>query len=210
MKELIISFGLCLLISLVIGQGKFDGGIGSGNASAILENASLPIELLSFDARFLDKKNVIIEWTTNFEFNNDFYTIEKSSDAINWNTVGHQKSIGNRNEITDYHMIDHLFYNGIVYYRLIQTDHDGSYTISKIITLRKDYNTINIYPNPSTGHFNIQSPIGIYKDGLSVFDIFGKLIIYKEENVSQLDLSNFSKGVYLVKIANVTLRIFKI
>ena len=54
----------------------------------------LPIELLSFDA-IMNGKQVDINWTTATELNNDYYTIEKSKDGINFETSSIVDAAGN-------------------------------------------------------------------------------------------------------------------
>lgn len=65
--------------------------------------------------------------------------------------------------------------------------------------------SISIYPNPSTGLFNVDlddvGPIS-----LSLFSLKGQVlqtIEYQDyEDSIMLDLSNFSKGIYLLKITS--------
>ena len=64
-------------------------------------------------------------------------------------------------------------------------------------------NTINIYPNPATDILYIQGLDG--KSDISILDIKGSLV-YENLNVfaQQIDLSNFKKGIYFIKIENNT------
>jgi hypothetical protein len=54
----------------------------------------------------------------------------------------------------------------------------------------------NIYPNPTTGIIKIDAEFEI--KNIKIFDILGKLIIETAEK--EIDLSSYSKGIYLVKI----------
>lgn len=64
-------------------------------------------------------------------------------------------------------------------------------------------NIINIYPNPSQNIFNI-SWKGLANTHIKVYDLTGKLVAIKEakpnSNTYQLDLSAYSKGIYLARI----------
>lgn len=62
---------------------------------------------------------------------------------------------------------------------------------------------INIYPNPSTGFFNIEIPKDMYFD-LEVFSTNGKLLkrITDARDSYSLDLSSFHKGLYILYIRN--------
>ena len=62
----------------------------------------------------------------------------------------------------------------------------------------------NIFPNPTTGNVTVESnAIGA---DLNVYDMFGKLMIAtKVTDVrTELNLSGFAPGVYMVRIANST------
>ena len=62
-----------------------DGNAGAGCTFDFLIDGivALPIELLSFDAKEHNNE-VELKWTTTTEINNDYFTIERSSDATNW------------------------------------------------------------------------------------------------------------------------------
>ena len=62
-------------------------------------------------------------------------------------------------------------------------------------------NKIAAYPNPSTGIFNIQTQ---ENTNVEVFDALGRKIKSQKNIVetSQLDLSEFNSGIYLLKTAN--------
>ena len=61
---------------------------------------------------------------------------------------------------------------------------------------------ISVYPNPSTGILNIDFETN---DSFSVevTNIIGEIVLVKEvESNTSIDLSNFDKGTYLVKVSN--------
>ncbi|MFH2144391.1 MAG: T9SS type A sorting domain-containing protein [Bacteroidota bacterium] len=69
-------------------------------------------------------------------------------------------------------------------------------------TLLKDLmldDKINIYPNPANGNFTIEAK-GIKK--VEIFDLQGKTIFLsnKECSILNIDISKYSKGIFLVKI----------
>lgn len=53
---------------------------------------------------------------------------------------------------------------------------------------------LNTFPNPTDGVLNFDQTIS----QISVYDILGKLVLYKEENASQMDFSSLPKGVYIL------------
>lgn len=107
----------------------------------------LPIELLFFTARERDNNN-IIEWVTALEVNNDYYTVEQSTDLYTWKTISKQKGSGTVNTPTMYTAIDYNVKKQVNYYRLRQTDYNGEtrvYDITYINNKTKQKQLINIY-----------------------------------------------------------------
>ena len=112
-------------------------------------NTALPIELISFTGEQSGKDN-LLKWITATEINNNYYTIERSEDGINFNEVGSISGAGNSLQTLRYSMFDTQPYNGITYYRLIQTDFNGTFKPSEIIAVSrinddKDLKVIGIY-----------------------------------------------------------------
>lgn len=57
-----------------------------------------------------------------------------------------------------------------------------------------------VYPNPSSGIFNI----GTEKEStITVYDVLGKEIILKNNNSKTIDISHYPNGIYFVKITNI-------
>lgn len=170
----------------------------------------LPIELLSFNA----KPNVsIVEltWSTASELNNDFFTIEKTKDGVNFEVVGVIRGAGNSTSVLNYSSVDNRPYSRISYYRLKQTDYDGNFSYSELIMVSfqkaSDFN-INVYPNPNTGRAINMQIIGTSSEEVLVvvYDIMGnemfsKVIITNESDsdVHAIDPSQkLPTGIYII------------
>lgn len=83
----------------------------------------LPISLLEYDISY-SENNILVEWITTMEINNDYFTVEKSTDGVNWDKIG--IVLGNNSIINrKYNFIDKEPCSGYNYYRLSQTDFDG-------------------------------------------------------------------------------------
>lgn len=142
----------------------------------------LPISLLSFNLTNNDNR-VVINWSTATELNNDYFTIEHSTDGQYWDIVSNVSGAGTSNQIRDYELTDENPENGINYYRLKQTDFDGrfEYFAPKVINLnnsKDDSKILNITAN--------QNFIKVYFENTSesarimVVDIMGRIIYQKE------------------------------
>lgn len=96
----------------------------------------LPIELISFKGKAYPNYN-FITWVTATESNNDYFTIERSVDAVNWEIIGIVDGAGNSNQTLNYIYDDYNFTENVVnYYRLKQTDYDGNGKYSQIIYIK--------------------------------------------------------------------------
>ncbi|MDG1477179.1 MAG: T9SS type A sorting domain-containing protein [Vicingaceae bacterium] len=166
----------------------------------------LPVEMISFNA-ICNDGTPTLEWTTASEINNDYFTIERSEDAINFEVVETITGNGNSVNATNYSWIDNNPLNETAYYRLKQTDFNGDHKYHKAISI--DCNAANdvlIYPNPFQGYFTIQLPNNIvYPINLEIMDYLGRTVhrqIIKSNVVSIVTDKLFRKGTYNVRIYN--------
>ena len=119
----------------------------------------LPIELNNFNVTCYNGLPEI-KWSTLTEINNDYFTIEKSGDALNWEIVTYIQGAGNSNQQLNYSYIDDSHYNNnqTAYYRLKQTDFDSNYEYFKIAAIRcegaSDTSPV-IFPNPASNTITI-------------------------------------------------------
>jgi hypothetical protein len=138
---------------------------------------ALPIELISFEANLNANNQVDIFWSTASEQNNDFFTIERSIDGLNWEIVATVAGAGNSTNRIDYAAYDLRPLSGISYYRLKQTDYDGAFEYSNIVSV-----------------FNGNEELQLIK----VVNIMGQTV---EQNAKGLVILVFSNGETL-KIIN--------
>lgn len=84
----------------------------------------LPIELINFDVSNELNQN-ILSWETASETNNDYFTIEHSTNGFSWDLIDKIEGAGNSNSAIRYGTKHRTYPNFINYYRLTQTDYDG-------------------------------------------------------------------------------------
>ncbi len=180
--------------------------VGSINAA----QTPLPIELLDFNALVCDNE-VCLNWATATETNNDYFTVEKTTNGVSYEFVAKVNGAGNSVEFKDYSTQDKKPYSGISYYRLKQTDYNGAFTYSDIkevnFTPAFDF-AMNLFPNPSIGStINLSINADKGKDILVVvYDVTGretysKVLITEQsgENVFAIDPSGkLAAGVYII------------
>jgi hypothetical protein len=166
----------------------------------------LPIELTTFTAS-LNNKRVDVKWTTESEINNDFFTIERSTDNETYTPIGTVDGAGNSTLVHNYSFTDISPVAGISYYRLVQTDFDGhTERFSASVINNKSTGSITLYPNPATsGKIHISGEDLIVYSTITVQDITGKIIpsttTLKENGTIDLEISDaYTKkgGIFIV------------
>ncbi len=116
-------------------------------------NDALPVKLVSFDAT-PEITSVRTNWTTELEFNNNYFTVERSTDAREFTEIGRVNGAGNSTEQKNYEWTDENPLPGVTYYRLKQTDFNGEYSYSDVVPVRfNPTGTFKVYPNPA--HNNV-------------------------------------------------------
>jgi len=125
-----------------------------------LVGSALPVKLLDFAVKVNDKNTVDVSWTTATEINNDYFTIERSADGRSFEQVSVIKGAINSSIPLRYFTTDKTPLSGKSYYRLRQTDLDGKFTNSFIVTVEVNANLtqLRIYPNPAHNLVNMQLP----------------------------------------------------
>jgi autotransporter-associated beta strand protein len=184
--------------------------IGTSN----IWSSPLPIKLLSFDAK-RNGDGVNLKWSTAAEINNDFFTIEKSQDAITYSTLTTVPGSGNSSSVKNYTTTDNSPYEGTSYYRLKQTDHDGKFVYfpPKSVNFSNNKNdgriTIEkIGPNPFENSFSInficpsQSSVDIQIMNLNGVQVFNEKINFDKglNTYSFFDNKSLPKGAYFLNM----------
>jgi hypothetical protein len=99
---------------------------------------TMPVELVSFNGTAAAGQ-VKLLWTTASETNNDYFTIEKSNDGVAFEPLGYVNGAGNSNIVTEYAFYDNDPF-ALSYYKLKQTDFDGTSAYSEIIAINTQAN----------------------------------------------------------------------
>lgn len=179
--------------------------LNHGTWTIALDASPLPVELLSFTANAENNDRVRCDWITASEINNDFFTVQRSKDGIHFEDVGIVDGAGTASDLNDYFFYDMQPYSGLSYYRLMQTDFDGSYSYSVIVPVRlKSSSGVAVYPTLVTDEIQIEADsdfnFSLYTtEGKLIFDkeFFGSGTGYKTFHVSR---NGIASGVYFARI----------
>jgi hypothetical protein len=174
--------------STYTGAGYFQIGIKTvygGPTSVYLDDltiresspVNLPIELLSFYGKSHIYYNEL-RWVTISENNNDYFNIEKTRDGTYFYNISIIKGAGNSTQKLEYLFIDRDIEDGINYYVLKQTDYDGKFKYSDIISIdnRKEFSPTLIKVTNTLGQEVTGELKGVYifhySDGTTIKRIF--------------------------------------
>ena len=119
----------------ICGADVWKGTDGSVFGPLIIIGSPLSVELLDFNVE-MKRDLLLFSWITATETNNDYFSIEASSDQASWMTIGNVNGAGNSSEEITYSYEEALNGRDLIYFRIRQTDYDGRSTVSKIIVLK--------------------------------------------------------------------------
>jgi hypothetical protein len=145
---------LCLLDSSVVFSAGDDGLILLTTNGG--QGPPVPVELISFTA-ISNGKDVVLNWSTATELNNQMFEVQRRSGTEEFFTIGYQKGHGTTTEPQNYTYTDKNLESNKYLYRLKQLDYLGTFQYSKeievdvtgIITFSLSQNFPNPF-NPST------------------------------------------------------------
>jgi hypothetical protein len=185
-----------------------DGNSDYNSASflrALPVGTSLPVTVVSYDAKLNTNGTVQLTWLTASETNNSYFELQRSTDGITFTTIGKVTGAGNSTQEKRYDFIDLSPLAGTNYYKLLQYDKDGKKTdlgVRSVKVLLKE-NELTVYPNPSNGIVNVSFDINSYQK-VELVDLTGKILMTKtigrQASTISFDISDLSAGVYNIRL----------
>ena len=170
----------------------------------------VPIELSHFTSQCYNGKT-ILHWLTASEINNHYFTIERSVNGLNFEPIGTINGAGSSNEPKFYTFEDSQ-QSYTTYYRLLQTDFDGTTKVSATLSSTCDSDIeykLTIGDNTESGYIDIFHTAMINTSYLlTIIDSKGKLVYSKQyiagDNLIQQKVatSSFASGIYLVNVSS--------
>ncbi|MBT1689897.1 T9SS type A sorting domain-containing protein [Dawidia soli] len=172
-------------------------------------NMPLPVELVSFTAKAIEKR-VELQWITASEKNNDYFTIQRSKNGTNFFDIATVAAGPAGSSVQEYTYTDFDALPGKSYYRLKQTDLDGTeeYLDIKMVRIEEFYRGLTAYPNPvKGGTLSIDFGTELEDDtSVAISDLLGKVVfsstVAAGTRFYSIDLSRSPAGAYLLKTFN--------
>jgi len=156
----------------------------------------VPVELASFSAQ-LFQKDVILNWTTASEINNQGFEIEQSFDNKIFSRIGFVPSFGSTTESKSYSFKISDAPSGIQYYRLKQIDFDGTFTHFNSVEVDgpmvREFVLYQNHPNPFNPSTTISFSLPVESNvRITLFNMLG-------QQVAQLVNSDFQTGNHKIE-----------
>lgn len=163
------------------------------------------------------ERGVELSWKSYSEINHDYFRIERSFDAVNWDEIGHVKGSGQSYSTLEYSFFDSTPLIGENFYRLVSVDLFGSQEISEVVSCSfYQHQKIRIWPQiisvDEPIYINVFGlPDGIYQ--IHIYNVQGKKVgkINNFENTTrsfEVDL-NLAHGKYFISFLKDSQRINK-
>jgi Tfp pilus assembly protein PilX len=169
----------------------------------------LPVELIAYKSE-CKGESAELYWATASEVNNDYFVLQRSTDAQNFTEIARIIGHGNSNVINYYSYQDTEQKSGTVYYRLLQFDYDGASEILGVVQSNCSDNiesvaSVDVSPNPfrndlniSLNNFNTDSKV-VYE----IVDMYGRVLVSEEiigTSHKTIYLQNLKPGLYMLRV----------
>lgn len=189
---------------------------------SITGDSPLPIRLLDFQAKQLEDTQTYLTWQTASEENSSHFEVERSTDAINFETIADLEAQGFSASLQNYSSIDTRPQEGINYYRLKMVDQDNTFEYSEIVAVNFEnierLEVSKIYPNPFTTTINLElSLLSNQKYQVVLRNLQGKIVWSKEvtnkisgkQTIKLENLNHLPNATYLLEIIQNNEKIIK-
>lgn len=170
------------------------------------EISALPIELVSFTAKS-GRAGVSLNWTTASEANNAFFTVERSQDGLTYSSLAFIEGAGNSDDVNRYEYIDSQPKAGNNFYRIKQTDTDGTATYTSVINVWMDILVnmeLTLYPNPATSsEVYLRQSMPEQQGEIVLFNHQSQQVarmITDSSGTTSIDISGLPSGIYFLKV----------
>ncbi|MBL7984824.1 MAG: T9SS type A sorting domain-containing protein [Flavobacteriales bacterium] len=182
---------------------RANGGSGTNNTGVVINSSGpLPIELISFQAIPVGDR-VDLRWTTASEENNASFTVERSIDQQDWQNVAFLPGAGTSQTLLNYTTVDPRPLPNTSYYRLRQTDLDGTMTWSDAVPVHftGQPGSLAVFPNPAEERITVVHLGSSASGSIRITDTVGRTVQRTASDPSgstRMDVASLAPGSYVV------------
>lgn len=170
----------------------------------------LPISLAYFQGQATEE-GALLSWETLAEESNAYFTIEKSRDGIQFEELAQVKGAGDSDVPLQYKYLDKQPYK-LTYYRLRQTDYDGTTEVFNIVSVSVEDKAedIKVYPTVVRDRLvNVELPFSDQAYESTLIDLSGRVLLQYplQDGRNRLELpGRVQNGMYILRIYDPILR----
>lgn len=160
-----------------------------------------PVTLSKFNASET-KQGVLLNWQTSSEYNNAYFSVEYSTDGVIFSSIGKVKGSGSSTLVHDYQFTHQGISEGKHFYRLAQTDFDGSSHTSSIISVisKNRHLQISISPNPVKNMITLGGIVITPSTTYSIINSSGVIVQKGSLQSIQIITDGLANGFYMLRI----------
>lgn len=166
-------------------------------------NVVLPITLSSFKGISKMEGNQL-NWQTATEINNNYFALERSFNGAEFIEIARVNGSGTSTSVHKYEYLDRTPQKGINYYKLKQIDYDENSKSSEVISVNRDFESpyLEVYPNPTNSLLTVALSEDYTATLLNAlgYSVFTFAHTKNEGEKIILDVSSYSKGIYILKV----------
>jgi hypothetical protein len=173
----------------------------------------LSVKLISFTATATAQQGVALRWVTASEKNNASFAVERSADGRSFRSIHRVPGGGTVQSRSDYLVVDENPLPGTSYYRLRQTDFDGTSTYSPVCNVargRASAQSLQVYPGRVAQEWVVNSTLPAElltgANSVTVYDAMGRAqqvpchADAAEAGRWALDVRALPVGIYIVRL----------
>ena len=173
-----------------------------------LPGTSLPVTLAGFTAQ-RQQQTTLLKWSTTREENSRTFVVEKSANAVLFDSIGTVACKGTLLSTASYSFTDPTPFPGANYYRLKLVDRDGKFTYSSVkkVTMDAQVMPFSILQNPVRKILQLGLQLSSdQKFTVQVRSMGGQLLLTQEhpgkkgDNMYTLPVERLAPGNYLVSV----------
>lgn len=164
-------------------------------------SSPLPVQLVSFTGQ-AENHTVQLDWITESETNNNYFSVERAANGESFEEIGRVDGSGTTSKEHAYSFIDYSPAGGVNYYRLRQTDINGTVHLSPLVAV--EFHTENsffasCYFSGGTIYYETSDAETV----LEIYNTGGKQVAYFEPGDTHGELPvELAAGIYIVRFSN--------
>jgi hypothetical protein len=173
----------------------------------------LPASWMAFGCNREEQNRTVVSWTVSDEKQVASYTVERSLNGLRYDSIGNIAAAGNVAGIQRYDFLDKNAPSTPAYYRIVQMEISGDYSLSNPCFSRPPQNktvtAVDIYPNPANRQIVITGVDPEHTFTYTLSDIAGKTILkgYSLGGKAAVETTQVPAGVYYINIVGTGIHI---